>query len=111
MLDLETVPRRYEDAVVLLAGWHRDREDANFTAYSFPDPDGLVVRLVEVSNQFPAADAVRPIHFGRSAEFPFLSAVALLSVQDWAKVRSGFLPLPAGWTLESARQIQFDDQI
>ena len=110
MLDLEAIPRHYEDAVLLLANWHRERGDAGFAAYSFPDPEGLVVRLVEVSDRFPATDAVRPIRFGRSADFPFASAVALVSIQDWANVLSGSLALPAGWSLRNVQQVRLDDQ-
>ena len=110
MLNLEAVPRYYEDAVVLLANWHQERGDANFAAYSFPDPEGLVVRLVEVSDHFPTADAVRPIRFGRSADFPFASAVALVSGQDWTKVLSGFLTLPEGWSLQNVQRVRLDDR-
>ncbi len=110
MLNLEVTPYQYEDAVMLLASWHRERGETGFAAYSFPDPERVAVRLVEVSANFPTTDSVRPIHFGRSADYPFPSAVALLSAQDWDKVLSGSLPLPAGWFLESVQQVRFDDQ-
>ena len=110
MLNLEAVPRHYEDAVLLLANWHRERGDASFAAYSFPDPGGLVVRLVEVSDRFPIADTVRPLRFGRSADFPFASAVALVSVQDWANILSGSLMLPEGWSLQNVQRVPLDDQ-
>ena len=110
MINLEAVPTRYEDAVALLANWHRDREDLHFAAYSFPDPEGAAVRLVEVSSRFPSVDAVRPLHFGRSADFPFPSAVALVSIQNWDQIASGNLALPEGWSLQSARQVRLSDQ-
>lgn len=110
MLDLEVVPHSYADAVALLVGWHRDRDDANFIAYSFPDPQGEVVRLVEVSNLFPSVDAVRPIRFGRSADFPFPSAVALVSTQNWANILNGSLPLPEGWSLKDVQRVRLNDQ-
>ncbi len=110
MLNLEAIPRHYEDAIVLLANWHRERDDADFAAYSFPDPEGAVVRLVEVSDRFPTTEAVRPIRFGRSADFPFPSAVALVSAQDWAKVLNGSLTLPEGWSLQDVQRVRLDDQ-
>jgi len=110
MLNLEAVPHRYEDAVALLANWHRDRDYAGFAAYSFPDPEGVVVQLVEVSDHFPSMDAVRPIRFGRSADFPFPSAVALVSVQDWAKILNGSLMLPEGWSLKDVQRVRLNDQ-
>ncbi len=110
MLDLEAVPNRYEDAVLLLANWHRDRDDRTFAAYSFPDPRGNEVRIVEVSERFPRTEEVRPVRFGRSAEFPFPSAVALVSAQDWLRVLSGFLTLPEGWPLEGHQKVPLDDQ-
>ncbi len=110
MLNLEAVPHHYEEAVMLLANWHRDRDNPDFVAYSFPDPEGTVVRLVEVSNRFPTTDAVQPIRFGRSADFPFPSAVALVSRQDWVKIKNGSLTLPEGWFLADAQQVRLDDQ-
>ena len=110
MLNLEVTPYQYEDAVVLLASWHRERGNIGFAAYSFPDPEKIAVRLVEVSDYFPAADSVRPIHFGRSTDFPFPSAVALLSSQDWERVLNGSLSLPMGWSLKGVQQVQFDNQ-
>lgn len=110
MLDLEVVPHSYSDAVALLAGWHQGRDDLGFAAYSFPDPEGEVVRLVEVSDHFPSVDAVHPIRFGRSADFPFPSAVALVSEQDWVKIMDGSLPLPEGWSLGGVQRVRLNDQ-
>jgi len=110
MVNLEVVPHSYSDAIALLAGWHQDRDDLGFAAYSFPDPEGEVVRLVEVSNLFPSVDAVRPIRFGRSADFPFPSAVALVSVRDWARILDGSLTLPEGWSLEDVQRVRLNDQ-
>lgn len=107
MLNLEAVPRHYDDAVALLANWHR--EGTGFAAYSFPDPEGVVVRLVEVSDRFPTLNAVRPIQFGRTLDFPFPSAVALLSAEDWANVQQGLLLLPSDWLLQDVQRVQIDD--
>lgn len=109
MLNLEAIPRTYENAVVLLARWHWERDDADFAAHSFPDPEGVTVRLVEVSKRFPTVDAVRPIRFGRSADFPFPSAVALVSPQSWANILGGSLTLPEGWSLEDVQRVRLDD--
>ncbi len=105
MLDLEAVPHHYEEAVTLLANWHRDLEDASFTAYSFPDPQGASVRLLEVSDRFPSVDAIRPVRFGQSADFPFPSAVAQVASRDWQRIESGSLPLPEGWHFGDRRHV------
>lgn len=81
MLNLEAVPRHY----------------------------GVIVRLVEISDRFPTLNAVRPIQFGRSLDFPFPSAVALLSAEDWANVQKGLLLLPSGWSLQDVQRVQIDD--
>ena len=97
MTTAETIPRTYDEAVRLLAHWHGEGDEPPVTIYSCDDPGQRVVRLVEVSEGFPATGEMWPVVFGRSEEFPFKSAVVLVTPGEWAQIRSGRLALPDGW--------------
>jgi hypothetical protein len=105
MTDVEAIPTTYHEAVRTLAGWHAGTDLADLEIYSFPDPEELTVRLIEVSEGFPRTGRVVPVTFGRSREFPFRSSAALLTPDEWQQVLSGTLPLPEGWTLERRQRV------
>jgi len=105
MAILEHVPATYEDAVRTLARWQGEGEAFPVTVYAFPDPQGKVVQLVEVSEGFFAADEVWVMRFGPSEGFPFGSAVAMVTPEMWERVKAGKLALPEGWNAGEHEQV------
>ena len=115
-INLEAVPRSYEEAVRLLAAWH-DTGAADVEFYEIPDPEEKVVRLIEVGDEFPEGGVERvtptgtwepvvPVYsFGPSADFPFRSAIVQLRPADWRDVLTGRLPLSKPWDLDSRRRL------
>ena len=111
MTALDAVPATYADAVEHLACWHGEGQQIPIAIYAFDDPRGKTIRLVEVSDSFFPTGEVYPLVFGRSGDFPFRSAVALLTPEEWALVQRGRLPLPDGWDLRTAKRVwPRDDQ-
>lgn len=96
-MGVDQVPKRYDDAVNLLASWHASGDEIMQEVWSFPDPDRDVVRLVEVSADFPTTGEAVPLSLGKSAEFPFKSSVILLTPDEWEKVQHGEIQLPEAW--------------
>ena len=105
MENLEEIPKTYADAVRTLACWHAEGHDKALEVYSLPDPDGLVVRLIEVSEAFPETGRITPVAMGRSADFPFKSCVALVTPDEWTDVQRRVIPLPAGWSLDKMERV------
>lgn len=99
------VPEIYTDAVRVLARWHAEGEGFASDIYSFPDPDGRVVQLIEVSDAFSAKHEVSVVRFGASEGFPFATAVALVTPEMWTQIRKGDLALPQGWALSECEQV------
>ena len=105
MSNLEEIPKTYKRAVEVLAQWHAEAHGDGITVFSFPDPASEVVRLLEVSSQFPETGHVTPVAMGPSKEFPFKSSVALLTPGEWDLVESRRLRLPDGWDLQKREQV------
>ena len=105
MVDLGDIPKSYANAVQTLAKWHGEDDDGPWAICSFPDEDGQTVRLLEVSENVPESDTVMPLVIGPSGEFPFKSAVILLTPREWERVKTGELALPGGWGLKSQKQV------
>lgn len=104
MENLEIVPRKYEEAVDLLARWHANGH-TDLEVLSFPDPARKIVRLVEISDDFPATGDSTPIRMGASADFPFPSGVILLTKREWMEVQEGKMSMPNGWSMQDAKRI------
>lgn len=104
MADLDQIPKTYDEAVLTLADWHGEGHDG-LEIYAFSDSPKNTVQLLEVSSEFPRTDCVNPIVLGASEEFPFRSAVALLSPTDWELVQSGHMSLPEGWEIANMHQV------
>jgi hypothetical protein len=105
MTTTDEIPATYDDAVRTLARWHAALESRNLEIFAFPDPGETVVRLIEISDEFPRTGRVVPVSFGRSAEFPFKSSVALVTPDEWQQILAGTLPLPDGWDLRSQQKV------
>ena len=103
-VDLEIVPETYEQAVLLLARWQAD-DIPGAKVYSFPDPERVEVRLLEVFEDFPVTGQVFASRFGRSEEFPFRSVTAMVAPEDLERVLSGELPLPDGWVVDEREPV------
>lgn len=102
---IDQVPETFDDAVKALVAAHSEAGPADLMIFWFPDPQEQVVRLVLVSDEFQQTGAIRPLPLGRSAEFPFRSAAALATPDEWRRAQDGHLPLPDGWELAAARQV------
>jgi len=105
METVDAIPESYEEAERLLVRWHAEGGPTDLVVYSFPDVPHETVRLVEVSNEFAATGAIRPMTFGRSAEMPFRSSTALATPEEWEQVEAGRLSLPPGWDLAARRRV------
>lgn len=103
--ETEGIPRTYADAVKILARWQCEGGPADVRAFSFPDPAGQLVRLVEVSEEFMPTGGIRPLTLRASRLFPFKSSVALASPDEWAAVEEGRLGLPGGWDHTTKEQV------
>lgn len=104
-VEAQEVPRTYDEAVAMLARWHGESGPADVKVYLFPDPTGEAVQLAEVSEEFQATGRVAPFTLGRSATFPFVSSVALLTPVEWNAVINRHLPLPSNWDLPAHKQV------
>lgn len=105
MATLDAIPKTYDEAVRTLAEWHRGADLPDLEVFSFADPQRQVVRLLEVSDHFPATGQVIAYPFGRSAQFPFKSVVAQITRAEWGRVQSHALALPPGWDLTTAERV------
>ena len=85
--------------------WHCQGGPPDVRAFSFPDPAGRLVRLVEVSEEFLPTGVIRPLTLRTSELFPFRSSVALASPEEWAAVEAGQLSLPPGWDLATKEPV------
>ena len=105
MADVDSIPKTYREAVLTLAEWHGADQQEPVEIYTFPDPDEQTVRLIEVSDGNPRIGKVMPVEIGRSNEFPFRSATALLTPDEWQAVTRGEITLPSGWDLDGAERV------
>lgn len=113
-------PRTYDEAVRVLAEAHA-AGDAMIEFFVIPDGEEEVVRLVEVSDDFPEAGVERPkspdgfervvpvFAMGRSRDFPFRSEVAQVTRSEWDQLRNGTLFLTRVWDLSQARKVRVND--
>jgi hypothetical protein len=91
------VANTYDEAVALLAQWHGEDQDPSVDIYSYRDPQERVVRLLEVSDGFPASGEAWAVGFGPSSEFPYPSEVILLTPEEYQALLNEALPLPEKW--------------
>jgi len=112
-----TVPRTYGEAVRALAAAHATGSD-RVDIYHVPDPDGRIVRLIEVSDAFPegAVERVAPLGgmervvpvfpMGPARDFPFRSEIVQVKPVEWEDLRRGGLKLNRDWgDLNHAAQV------
>ncbi len=82
-----------------LATAHRQTDPATRYVYLVPSADE--VRLIEVSGSLGSSPSgtILPFHFRAQPEegVHYPSALVLLSEDEWERVQSGELKLPAGW--------------
>jgi len=105
---IDDVPKTYDRAVRVLAAAHASGPD-QADIYSMPDPQGQVVRLIEVSEAFPEGGVDRPVPpngvervvpvfpMGRAKDFPFRSEIVQITPQEWVQLRQGKLKLNRDW--------------
>ena len=122
MPDLEQIPKSYDDACQVLAKSHAEEHGFPVRVICFPDPKKKEVRLVEVSNSFPAnpiaaiaypdssgvpraKPTVPVVTLRPSADFPFRSSVALVTEEEWSQIEAGKLAVAGNWGLCVHRQV------
>ena len=96
-IDLQHIPHTYEDAIRTLAAWHGEDQYPPVTIYSYDDPEGKTVRLLEVSEGFPVSGEAWPIAFGASDDLPFRSEVIIVAPEDLERIDKGEIAMPADW--------------
>ena len=101
MKTTETIPANYRDAIATLVEWQSNSAYDDLEIYVIDDPSQTQVRLLETSDGFPETGRVDAYPMGRSDEFPFQSAVALIHRDELPRIREGKIALPAGWNLSS----------
>ena len=105
---LDEVPKTYERAVRVLAAAHATGVES-VDIYYLPDPQQLVVRLIEVSDTFPEGGVDRPalpggmervvpvFPLGPARDFPFRSEVVQITPAEWEQLLQGSLKLNRDW--------------
>lgn len=95
----------YETAVKTLADWHRESDQPPQKVFSFPDPTGTTVRLIEVTDIVPDTGEVYPIAFGPTPEMPYRTIVAQVTSPEWDAILDGEIELPEGWDLGEREEV------
>lgn len=89
----------------MLARAHREVDPDTSEVCLARDPEGKVIRLLEVSGAlFTTNGEVLPFAFPPSGEIPFASLVAVVSPAEWDLLSNGKIPLPSGWGTFSGLQ-------
>ena len=102
---LSEIPRTYEEAVQSLADWHgTDSRRRDVEIWAFRGDDD-VVRLLEISPSHASLGEAWPVGFNRTEDFPFFSQLILVSPQEWQRIESGEMPLPANWDLARKERV------
>ncbi|HJN15884.1 MAG TPA: hypothetical protein QGH10_10355 [Armatimonadota bacterium] len=96
----------YLEAARKLAKWHAEDEPGT-QVYVIPDPGGLVVNLIEVSDAFPNAAKPWPVTIGPTPDFPYTSGTLSITPTQFHQVGTGELQLhlPAGWDFSRKQKV------
>ena len=107
MATVERIPKTYADAVTALAEWQGSAGPSDLAIYSYDDPKQEVVRFVHISDEYPNLGGVRVYRLGRSEDFPFRSAVAMVNQEQWAKIcrRDSVSLLPEDWITAEPKRV------
>jgi|ERR1035438_3179700 hypothetical protein len=80
--------RTYDECITELAEGHREVVGEPMDVYFVPDPDGQVIRLLEVSDGFVTSGEVWPITFRADEDFPFVVTVIQLTRDEYARTQT-----------------------
>lgn len=69
------------------------------------DDPGEPIKLLEVNANTFSTGSVEPIPFSPAEGVPFVTEIAEVTPDEFAKLQSGELVMPAGWTLEDAEEV------
>jgi len=64
------------------------------------------IRLLEVNDHTPATGSVDVFYFSPSKDTPYPVRIAEVTLEEWARVKSGEIALPETWTLEKAKYFE-----
>jgi len=103
---IDEIPKTFTEAVNALVAAHSESGPPDLKIVWFPDPREETVQLLLVSDEFQQTGAIRALPLGKSAEFPFRSAAALATPDEWHRAQDGSLPLPEGWELAGSREVR-----
>ena len=107
----DPIPKNYEEAVEILSAWHgSDQRREDLRIYAFDDDDTKedrerIVRLLEVSPSHAPLGEALPLGFGRAATFPYRSEIVVVTPEEWDRIASRNIGLPAGWDAEAGRKV------
>lgn len=88
----------YDEVARILAKAHREADPDTFEVRLARDPEGKVIRLIEVTKAlFTTNGEVLPFEFSPSTDIPYASVVAVLSPKEWDMLQHGKIKLPKGW--------------
>ncbi len=103
------VPKTYDDAVKLLVKCHAEAHDymKDLVIYHIPDPEEKVVKLFEISNGFPDTNDIWPVRFRKLDTFPFDTAVAIATPDEWRRIKAGKLEFQNAndWNLKTRKKV------
>lgn len=100
------IPRTHEEAARLLARWHRESEPSIAQIFWHHDPATGEIRLIEVNPKTIPTGEAMVFGFAPSGPFPFRSAVAEVTPDEWAQILGGRIPLPSGWRSTDFKPIE-----
>jgi hypothetical protein len=101
------VPKTYQEAVDYLVKCHAEAHDymKDLEIFLIPDSTESVVQLLEISNGYPDTNDIWPIKFRKSNAFPFGSAVASATPDEWKRLLAGTLDFQCNWDLSTRKRV------
>jgi hypothetical protein len=97
-----------EDVARRLIDWHFQVEPELKAIYRIvvqnEDAPGEPIKLLEVNGATVETGRVDAFAFGPAEDITYPSVVAEVTPQEFERVRRKEIPLPAGWSLETAKE-------
>ncbi len=97
-----------DESAERLIDWHFQVEPEMLEIYRIITPTeeepGDPIRLLEVSNSTMPAGSVMTFGFRAAGDIYYPSVVAEITPDEMERIRTGDIPLPSGWRLETARR-------
>jgi hypothetical protein len=96
-----------DQAAKNLIDWNFQAEPDIVEIYRFIGPheedEWEPIKLLEVNRTAMTAGRVVPFGFAGTQEIPYPTAIATVTPEEMNQIREQRMPLPPGWSLESAK--------